>query len=209
MQKNKIKIVEHVDDLPMELEANSVSIDTETMGLHIFSNRLCIIQLCVDQTDTCHIIHVSHTPKPAKNLKKLLVNNNIQKIFHYARFDLAMLYKVYKVNIRNIFCTKIASKLARPYTDKHGLKRLCWDLLSIEISKEQQSSDWGNETLTPSQKQYAVQDVAHLVELRDILINMLKRENRFDIAQKCFDFLMPRIKLDFLGWEQKDIFDFM
>ena len=185
---------------------NSVAIDTETMGLNPHRDRLCVVQLS-DGGGDAHLVQFSAASDyNAPNLKKLLNNDNIIKIFHFARFDLAVLEYYLKVKISNIYCTKIASRLSRTYTDFHGLKELCSELLNISISKAQQSSNWGGDTLSDAQLKYAAQDVLYLHQIKEILDGMLQKEGRSEVATECFNFLSTRIKLDLLGWTNTDIF---
>ena len=198
-----MKITVHQNDLPSDLNFGpSVAIDTETMGLNPIRDKLCLIQISKGN-NVCHLIKINNN-KP-KNLIKILKNNKIQKIFHYARFDVAILKFKYGVNIKNIFCTKIASKLVRTYTDKHGYKDLCSELLNVSISKSEQTSDWGG-ALTLKQKKYAATDVLYLHKLKNKLNKMLQREKRVDIANECFKFIEHRTELDLNGWADQDIF---
>ena len=198
-----MKITVHQNDLPSNLNFGlSVAIDTETMGLNPIRDKLCLIQISKGN-NVCHLIKINNN-KP-KNLIKILKNNKIQKIFHYARFDVAILKFKYGVNIKNIFCTKIASKLVRTYTDKHGYKDLCSELLNVSISKSEQTSDWGG-ALTLKQKKYAATDVLYLHKLKNKLNKMLQREKRVDIANECFKFIEHRTELDLNGWADQDIF---
>ena len=183
---------------------NTVAIDSETMGLNPARDRLCLVQLS-SGNGICHLVKIIDLRKKPKNLLKLLNNNKVQKIFHYARFDVAVLKHTYKINIKNIYCTKIASKLARTYTDKHGYKDLCRELLNKTISKTEQSSDWGGK-LTQEQKRYAATDVLYLHKIKEKLDIMLERENRSDIASACFNFISHRVDLDLNGWHDLDIF---
>ena len=199
----KIKLYEN--DIPKNLKLdNSIAIDTETMGLNHMRDRLCLIQLSKGNNE-CHLIKINTEIRP-KNLIKLLEDKKILKIFHYARFDVGILKYTYDINIPNVYCTKIASKLARTFTDKHGYKDLCLDLLNKKIIKTEQTSDWGIDKLTNKQKEYAATDVLYLHKLRACLDKMLERENRTEIAQACFDFLPMRAKLDLAGWPETDIF---
>ena len=200
-----MKIKYYENDLPGNVDLGDiVAIDTETMGLNPSRDRLCLIQLS-SGNGTCHLIKILDLRKKPKNLINLLKNNNITKIFHYARFDVAVLKHAFKIEIKNIYCTKIASKLVRTYTDKHGYKDLCKELLNETISKVEQSSDWGGK-LSKDQKIYAATDVLHLHELKNKLDIMLARENRTKIAKACFEFLRHRTDLDLYGWHDVDIF---
>jgi len=196
----------HRGDLPdLSRYTDSVAIDTETMGLNPHRDRLCVVQLSPgDGSADVVQIPVGHTDAP--NLKKLLADPKIVKIFHFARFDLAALYNALGVMPSPVYCTKIASRLARTYTDRHGLKDLVRELMNVDLSKQQQSSDWGSQNLSDAQVSYAASDVLHLHGLRDRLDVMLARENRAELAQACFDFLPTRAKLDLSGWENEDIF---
>ena len=200
-----MKIKYYENDLPDSLDlGNIIAIDTETMGLHPARDRLCLVQLS-SGNDVCHLLKIIDLRKKPNNLLNLLKNNKITKIFHFARFDVAILKYTYKINIKNIYCTKIASKLVRTYTDKHGYKDLCKELLNETISKVEQSSDWGGK-LSREQKQYAATDVLHLHKLKKKLDIMLDRENRVNIANACFEFLSHRTDLDLYGWQDVDIF---
>ena len=200
-----MKIKYYENDLPGNVDLGDiVAIDTETMGLNPSRDRLCLIQLS-SGNGTCHLVKILDLRKKPKNLINLLKNNNITKIFHYARFDVAVLKHAFKIEIKNIYCTKIASKLVRTYTDKHGYKDLCKELLNETISKVEQSSDWGGQ-LSKDQKIYAATDVLHLHELKNKLDIMLARENRTKIAKACFEFLRHRTDLDLYGWHDVDIF---
>jgi ribonuclease D len=196
----------HRGDLPdLSRYTDSVAIDTETMGLNPHRDRLCVVQLSPgDGSADVVQIPLGHTDAP--NLKKLLSDPKIVKIFHFARFDLAALYNALGVMPAPVYCTKIASRLVRTYTDRHGLKDLVRELMSVDLSKQQQSSDWGSQSLSDAQVSYAASDVLHLHGLRDRLNVMLAREKRTDLAQACFDFLPTRAKLDLSGWENEDIF---
>jgi ribonuclease D len=194
------------NDLPSTVKfEKSVAIDTEAMGLLPHRDRLCLVQLA-DSEGNVYLVQMERDNKCSPHLKKLLEDESIQKIFHYARFDVALLMYTFKININNIYCTKIASKLCRTYTSHHGLKNLCKDLLNVELSKVEQTSDWGSENLTDEQKGYAAKDVLYLHALKQILDDLLKRENRLDLAHQCFDFLPVRARLDLLSGEQFDIF---
>jgi len=200
-----MKIKYYENDLPEKLDlGNIVAIDTETMGLNPARDRLCLVQLS-SGNGICHLIKIIDLRKKPKNLLKLLNNNKVQKIFHFARFDVAVLKHTYKINIQNIYCTKIASKLARTYTDKHGYKDLCRELLNVSISKIEQSSDWGGK-LSKDQKEYAATDVLHLHKIKKKLDEILERENRIKIAKVCFEFISHRTDLDLNGWQDVDIF---
>ncbi len=193
-------------DIPASLEfGDSVAIDTETQGLHPHRDRLCLIQLSSGD-GSAHLVQFAPDSYEAPNLKKLLGNESITKIFHYARFDLAIILRYLGVDCRPVYCTRVASRLARTYTDKHGLKDICAELLDIEISKQQQQTDWAAETLTEEQLQYAAADVRYLHRLKEILDRRLQRENRTETAQACFNFLPYRAAMDLDGWTALDIF---
>jgi|TARA_B110000093_G_scaffold54751_1_gene58968 ribonuclease D len=193
-------------DLPDNLILGPViAIDCETMGLNPNRDRLCVVQLSAGDGDA-HLVQISQGQDRAPNLCKILENQKILKIFHFGRFDIAAMYKTFGVLTKNVYCTKIASRLIRTYTDRHGLKNLLQEILAIDISKQQQSSDWGSKTLSKAQIEYAASDVLYLHQLRDILTQKLTRENRMVMAQSCFDFLPIRAKLDIEGWPETDIF---
>jgi ribonuclease D len=196
----------HRGDLPdLSRYTDSVAIDTETMGLNPHRDRLCVVQLSNgDGSADVVQIPLGHTDAP--NLKKLLADPKVVKIFHFARFDLAALYNALGVMPSPVYCTKIASRLCRTYTDRHGLKDLVRELMNVDLSKQQQSSDWGAQNLSDAQVSYAASDVLHLHGLRERLNVMLAREKRTELAQACFDFLPTRAKLDLAGWENEDIF---
>ena len=200
-----MKIKYYENDLPENLDfGDTVAIDTETMGLNPTRDRLCLVQLS-SGNGTCHLVKILDLKNKPKNLIKLLKNNKITKIFHYARFDVAILKHSFKIEINNIYCTKIASKLIRTYTDKHGYKDLCKELLNETISKTEQSSDWGGK-LTKEQKKYAATDVLYLHKIKNKLDKILERENRTNLAKSCFDFIVHRTSLDLGGWQEVDIF---
>ncbi|MHA1518391.1 MAG: ribonuclease D [Alphaproteobacteria bacterium] len=192
-------------DLPQgRFTAKTIAIDTETLGLNPHRDRLCLVQLS-DGTGTAALVQVK-AGEDAPELKRLLADESILKLFHYARFDMAVLSLFLGVMPKPVYCTKIASKIARTYTDKHGLKDLARDLLSVELFKQQQSSDWGAPELTPEQLKYAASDVLYLHALRDRLEAMMKREGRAHLAAACFEFLPTRAELDLEGWAEMDIF---
>jgi ribonuclease D len=196
----------HRGDLPdLGRYTDSVAIDTETMGLNPHRDRLCVVQLSPGD-GTADVVQIPQGHTDAPNLKTLLGNPKVTKIFHFARFDLAALYNALGVMPQPVYCTKIASRLTRTYTDRHGLKDLVRELLGVDLSKQQQSSDWGADTLTEAQLAYAASDVLHLHALRSRLDAMLARESRADLARACFDFLPSRARLDLGGWEDEDIF---
>ena len=193
-------------DLPKDIKfSNLVAIDTETMGLDFKRDRLCLVQIS-DGDDHAHLVQILEGTEYT-NLSKLLKDDNIKKIFHFARFDIAAIQKHLNIFCENIYCTKIASKLTRTYTDKHGLKELCKELLNIDISKQQQSSDWGNSNLSANQLKYAASDVLYLHKIKLKLDELLKRENRDLLAENIFKFLGTRSYLDLNGWDNPDIFD--
>jgi ribonuclease D len=196
----------HRGDLPdLTRYANSVAIDTETMGLHPHRDRLCVVQLS-NGDGSADVVQIPKDHSDAPNLKRLLGDPKVTKIFHFARFDIAALYNAFGVVPQPVYCTKIASRLSRTYTDRHGLKDLVRELLNVDLSKQQQSSDWGSDTLSEAQLAYAASDVLHLHALRERLDAMLAREGRQGLAQACFDFLPTRAKLDLQGWDAEDIF---
>jgi ribonuclease D len=200
----------HRGDLPdLTRYADSVAIDTETMGLNPHRDRLCVVQLS-NGDGSADIVQVPKDhgsgPADAPNLKALLADPRVTKIFHFARFDLAVLYNAFGVMPQPVYCTKIASRLSRTYTDRHGLKDLVREVLNIDLSKQQQSSDWGAQLLSEAQLAYAASDVLHLHALRERLDVMLAREGRLGLAQACFEFLPTRARLDLQGWETEDIF---
>jgi ribonuclease D len=196
----------HMGDLAAGTSyGNSVAIDTETLGLNPHRDRLCVVQLSGGDGNA-DVVQIAPGQKTAPRLTALLADPAVTKIFHFARFDIAVLYHTFGVMAGPLFCTKIASKLTRTYTDRHGLKDLIKDLLDIEISKQQQSSDWASETLSDAQLAYAAGDVLYLHQLRDKLEQRLVREGRMELAAACFAFLPTRARLDLAGWEEEDIF---
>ena len=201
-----MSITFHHDDLPDGLDlGHQVAIDTETMGLKLTRDRLCVVQLSSGD-GTAHLVQIKADKQPSPNLKSLLENPEITKLFHFGRFDLAVLRRDIGAVNGPVFCTKIASKLSRTYTDRHGLSELVRELLEREISKQQQSSDWGAETLTPAQQKYAAGDVLYLHQLAEKLEKMLIRLGRLELAEACFEFLKHRVALDLAGFEDTDIF---
>jgi len=194
-------------DLPDGLDFGSeVAVDTETQGLNLNRDRLCVVQLSSGDGHA-HLVQLKPDDfATAKNLKALMADPSVTKIFHFARFDVAVMQKYLGVTVAPVFCTKIASKLVRTYTDRHGLKDLLNELINVQLDKKQQSSDWAAETLSDDQQIYAANDVYHLHRVKDKLVDMLTRENRMDVAQKCFDFLPTRAELDLMGWDDNDIF---
>ena len=195
----------HKGDLPQDADFGSVvAIDTETLGLEPHRDRLCLVQLSRGD-GTADLVQIARGQKTAPNLQRLLGDPKVTKLFHFARFDLAALYNAFGVMPEPVFCTKIASRLVRTYTDRHGLKDLTKELLGIDLSKQQQSSDWGAADLTDAQMAYAASDVLHLHALKEKLEALLKREEREDLAAACFAFLPARAKLDLRGWAEIDI----
>jgi len=195
-----------VDDIPATLAlGDSIAIDTETLGLNPLRDRLCLLQLSSGD-GIGHIVQFRAGAYDAPNLKRVLADPKVTKIFHFARFDLAVIAHYLGIECRPVYCTKIASKLTRTYTDRHGLKDLCAELLGVDLSKQQQTSDWGREELTREQLEYAASDVLHLHRLKDILDRRLAREDRTALAGACFEFLPSRARLDLLGWAEQDIF---
>jgi ribonuclease D len=206
MTQNKNNIQVFADDLPSEIELTQViSIDCEAMGLCINRDRICLVQIA-DSNGKVYVIKFSAGNYNAPNLSKILADKSILKIFHYARFDVALMYRYLGTMTENIYCTKIASRIARTYTDSHGLKDLCRDLLGITLNKTQQSSDWGNDKLSDEQIKYAASDVVYLFDLKKSLDIILKRESRTELALGCFNFIKQRALLDIMGWEDLDIF---
>lgn len=197
----------HKNDLPdlSHYAVSAVAIDTETLGLNPHRDRLCVVQISPGD-GTADVIQIDQGQKEAPNLVKLLRDDSIAKLFHFGRFDLAVLYQSFGVMAEPVFCTKIASRLTRTYTDRHGLKDICNELLGVSLSKVQQSSDWAAETLTPEQLEYAASDVLYLHRLREVLATRLAREHRTAEADACFRFLPTRAKLDLMGWAEQDIF---
>jgi ribonuclease D len=196
----------HIRDLPEEVSfGDSIAVDTETMGLKPSRDRLCLVQLSGGD-GVCHLVQFPDGDYAAPNLKRLLGDHGVLKIFHYARFDIASIRAWLDVDPVPVYCTKIASKLTRTYTDRHGLKDICRELLGVDLSKQQQSSDWGAPELTEDQLHYAASDVLHLHALKAELDLRLAREGRTEMAQACFDFLPMRAGLDLAGWPEEDIF---
>ena len=194
------------NDLPDKLDLGPIiAVDTETMGLNPLRDRLCVIQFSSGDGHA-HIVQIELGTVHSPNICKILTEQNKIKLFHFARYDIAILKQHFKVNISPVYCTKIASKLVRTYTDRHGLKSLLREMLSIDISKQQQSSDWGTTELSKAQIEYAANDVLYLHKLMDKLNVNLKRENRYEMAEACFSFLPMRASLDLAGWSEHDIF---
>jgi ribonuclease D len=202
---NKIHL--HQGDVPSDIVwGAAISVDTETMGLNPFRDRLCIVQIAAESGDIHLVQFPVGKPYKAPNLQKLMKDPKILKIFHFARFDVGFIYKDLDVIPRPVYCTKIASKLTRTYTDRHGLKDLVKELLNVTLEKEQQCSDWGSEILTQQQMEYAAKDVLYLHQLRTVLDERLKREKRLEVAYACFEFIPYRAALDLLGMDKEDIF---
>ena len=195
------------NDLPAGLNLGPiVAIDTETMGLDPRRDRLCVVQLSSGDGHA-HLVQIAKGQISAPNLERMLTDPNTLKLFHFGRFDVAMLQKAFGVRTEPVWCTKIAAKLVRTFTDRHGLKYLLQELVGVDVSKAQQTSDWGSHTLTDAQKDYAASDVLYLHRLKDALNAILVREDRLTLAQRCFDFLPTRAELDLLGWDEpNDIF---
>jgi ribonuclease D len=206
MSSRDMNITLHHGDLPDELDLGPViAVDSETMGLNPARDRLCVVQLSAGD-GSAHLVQLPPGEYAAPNLKRQLGDSERLKLFHYARFDLVALRRYLGVACRPVYCTKIASRLARTYTDRHGLKDLVREVLGIELDKTEQSSDWGAERLSETQMRYAARDVLHLHALRARLDVMLAREGRTALAQACFDFLPVRAELDLAGWPEQDIF---
>lgn len=202
----KSKITVHEGDIAVNVTfTGSVAVDTEALGLRTHRDRLCVVQLSGGD-GTAHLVQIRKGARDAPNLKRLLEDPTLIKIFHYARFDVAILKAYLGIETTPIFCTKIASKLARTYTDRHGLKDLCAELASVELSKQQQSSDWAAETLSEQQIAYAASDVLYLHTIKDRLEAMLAREGRTNLANAAFNFMATRVDLDLAGFEDTDIF---
>ena len=194
------------NDLPDGLDLGPVvAIDCETMGLNPHRDRLCLVQMSGGDGNA-HLVQIEKGQTAAPNLARMLEAPNVLKLFHFGRFDIAAMYNAFGALAAPVFCTKIASKLTRTYTDRHGLRNLCQELLDVDISKHQQSSDWGAPKLTDAQMTYAASDVLYLHRLKEIFERRLEREGRTEIAQACFDFLPTRAKLDLAGWPELDIF---
>ncbi len=206
LEERFIAIFLHKGDLPADVSFDGdLAVDTEAMGLNNLRDRLCLVQISDGKGDE-HLVQFTPGEFNAPNLKKLMTDPKRVKIFHFARFDVAIMKHYLGVVTAPIYCTKIASRLSRTYTDRHGFKDICRELLGAEVSKQQQSSDWGQETLTPEQQEYAASDVRHLHRLREKLDVMLAREGRTELAKQCFTFLPARAELDLVGWPELDIF---
>jgi ribonuclease D len=196
----------HRGDLPAGYKPGpAIAIDTETLGLNPHRDRLCVVQISTGD-GTADVVQIPKDGPLPKNLIQVLSDESVLKIFHYARFDLAVIFHTFGIMPRPVYCTKVASRLVRTYTDRHGLKELVREQLGVELSKQQQSSDWGADTLTTAQLDYAASDVLHLHALKEKLDRLLERENRLGIAHQCFSFLPTRAQLDLLGWPDTDIF---
>lgn len=196
----------HRGDLPdLTRYGREVAIDTETMGLDPRRDRLCVVQLSPGD-GSADVVQIPADLTRAPNLEKLLADPSVTKIFHYARFDMAVLKHRFGIVTGPVYCTKIASRLVRTYTDRHGLKDIARELLNIDMSKQQQSSDWGAEKISDAQLEYAASDVLHLHDIKRHLDRMLRREGRTELAETCFKFLPTRIELDLMGWDETDIF---
>lgn len=201
-----MSITLHQQDLPDDLDlGKTVAVDCETMGLNLMRDRLCLIQLSAGD-GSAHLVQFRDGQYDAPNLKRLLADESVLKLFHFGRFDIAAIQRYLGVDCRPVYCTKIASKLIRTFTDRHGLKDLCGDLIGVSLSKQQQSSDWGAAELSEEQLHYAASDVLYLHALRAKLDAMLAREGRLELARACFDFLPSRAALDIAGWAEIDIF---
>ena len=212
VQQRKKKIKYHLGDIDeKDIQPGDVAIDTEAMGLQVVRDRICLVQLCFkSDPDTVHLVHFPdkvHPHPEAPNLKEMLLDDSRTKVFHFARFDLALLQFTFEIWIKNVYCTKTASRICRTYTERHGLRDLCYELLGTRISKEQQSSDWGKKELSQAQMDYASNDVFYLHQLREILDGLLEREKHTDIAKQCFEFLSTRAMMDILGWSN-EFFDY-
>ncbi|MES2835685.1 MAG: ribonuclease D [Pseudomonadota bacterium] len=196
----------HEGDLPADLDLGpEVAVDSETMGLRFRRDPLCVVQLSAGDGDA-HVVRLNRPAYDCPNLKRLMADTNVLKIFHFGRFDIGMVELHLGVETRPVYCTKIASKLARTYTDRHGLKDVAREMAGIDLSKAQQSSDWGSPVLSQAQLEYAASDVLHLHAIKARLNEMLVREGRMELAQACFDFLPVRARLDLAGWDEMDIF---
>jgi ribonuclease D len=203
---NLLDIVVHKGDLPADIDfGDAVAVDSETMGLDPLRDRLCLVQLSSGD-GTCHLVQFTDGVYHAPNLCALLTDSRVAKLFHFARFDMAVLHQYLGIDVGPVYCTKIASKLVRTYTDRHGLKDLCREILGVELSKQQQSSDWGAIELSEEQVNYAASDVLYLHRLRERLDQMIDREGRRALLEASFAYLPTRIQLDLQGWGDEDIF---
>jgi ribonuclease D len=201
-----VTIHSYEGDLPDGLDLGPVvAVDTETLGLSLVRDALCVVQLSAGDGNA-HIVRLNRPAYDCPNLKALLADPKVEKLFHFARFDVAMCKQYLGIEVSPVFCTKIASKLVRTYTDRHGLKDLVKELVGVELNKQQQSSDWGAAQLSEAQLAYAASDVLYLHAAKTRLVDMLKREGRMETAQACFDFLPVRADLDLMGWSESDIF---
>ncbi len=202
-----MSITLHKNDLPTDLDmGNIIAVDSETMGLKHGRDPLCLVQLSSGDGHA-HLVQLDRSTYDAPNLKKLLADKNVMKLFHFARFDIATIQLNLGVMCTPLYCTRTASKLARTYTDRHGLRVICRELLGIDLNKQQQSSDWGADDLSEDQLNYAASDVYHLHALKEKLDIILTRENRMHLAQECFNFLPTRGELDIAGWDEMNIFE--
>jgi len=206
MRQSRVATHLYKRDLPDGLDLGPiVAIDCETMGLNPHRDRLCLVQMSGGDGEA-HLVQIEKGQTEAPNLAAMMTDPEVLKLFHFGRFDIAAMHNAFGALAAPVYCTKIASKLVRTYTDRHGLKYLCQELLGVDISKQQQSSDWGSEELSEAQQSYAASDVLHLHRLREILNARLVREGRMELAQSCFDFLPTRAQLDLAGWPEIDIF---
>lgn len=202
-----MSITLHKGDIPADLDfGDTLAVDTETLGLLLNRDKLCLVQLSAGDGNA-HIVQLDRETYDAPNLKKLLADKNVLKLFHFARFDVAVIKRYLGVECAPVYCTRTASRLSRTYTDRHGLRECCRELLGVDLNKQQQSSDWGAAELKDVQLEYAANDVYHLHALKEKFDTMLIRENRMELAQKCFDFLPVRADLDLEGWADTDIFE--
>lgn len=200
-------IYNHLRDIPQDLTATRVAVDTELTGLHLVRDRVCLVQLSVGDGHA-HLVQIERGQTQAPNLKRLMEDAHVEKILHYARADMAMLLKQFDIHTRNVFCTKIASKMARTYSERHGLKDLVKELLGKDLNKQMTTTDWGQAQLSDEQKLYAADDVLYLHAIRDRLYDMLMREGRWELVQSCFTFLPTRVMMDVMGYQDLDIFAF-
>ena len=206
---SSLEIIVHKEDIPENILASlgdEVAVDTETLGLNLNRDRLCLVQLKGKNSNKVHLVQFASSKYDSPNLIKLFNNDNILKLYHYARFDIAVILKFLGALSVNNYCTKIASIIARTYSNKHGLKEICQELLGITLSKAQQSSYWGEQALSEEQKLYAASDVLYLSSLKEKLNAMLEKEKRLTLAQSCFSFIATRSLLDVLGWNEIDVF---
>jgi ribonuclease D len=200
------KIYFHKNDLPANLDlGDQIAVDCEMMGLSLIRDRLCLVQLRGRDTDV-HLVKIDKDQKSAPNLQKMMEDKSKLKFFHFARIDMAMMKRWLDIDVQGVFCTKIASKLTRTYTERHGLQANIKELIGIDLSKQQSNTNWGDENLDADQLEYAASDVLYMHALKDRMVELLNREGRMEIAQACFDFLPARVALDLLGWNEHDIF---